>query len=98
GVPLDVRAPGLRLVVKRFEQLLLHALEGGALRLINGTSNRSAFETHANYLAGCVLVGAAAARQLTGSKSPDSRATLFLNAEPFEGALWRLISMLQAGG
>lgn len=95
------REDGLRNIIDRLEALYRKCVQGEQLGLaLGGTGKRqetiNPLETIANYAAGIVLIGTAAARQLSSLKTKPERVTF--NASPFEGAFWRWSSILSAGG
>jgi hypothetical protein len=101
-VTVPARRDGLTRVVERFEFILAEFLRGNSLeaiaRVVNPSSRiRNPLEAHANYCAGIILVGAAAARQLRQFDGKGKPGYSF-SAEPFKGAFWRCLCVLAAGG
>jgi len=98
-VPLANRKSGLEAALRRTEALYKGALAGaGGFAahedvVKNAPGMVSVLEAQANYLVGLVLLGTAAAGQLTSDK-PSTR----FNAEPEQGALWRFLALSHAGG
>jgi hypothetical protein len=100
NVETDLRLDGLTKVLRRMEILYQHAVTGRAiLTLQNYTKEdaglRSPLETQANYCAGVLMLGAAAARRL--DKVTDDGADNYFNCEPDHGIFWRFVATLQAG-
>lgn len=98
------RKDGLSRIVERFEILYELFLRGISLDLIDSRTKgklliTSPLEAYANYCAGLLIIGTAAAHQLGSFKSKGKKARhTYFNGEPFPGALWRCISLLHAGG
>lgn len=95
------RDQNLSRVLERVSWLYSHALNGEPIRAIVSNAlqlpgHAGLYESQANYIAGLLLIGAAAARQrhVHGGSAPRE----YFNAEPFTGAFWRCVSLLQAGG
>lgn len=94
------REEGLNRIVSRFEGLLDNLLRGKLTRAIEERSARAAqisnlLEGFANFAAAVVLIGAAAARQIQEKTGSANRK---FSLEPFEGAFWRLLCLMHAGG
>ncbi len=99
------RAPGLSKVLDRMQGLYLRTLQGEALQTVlewrqREVPSQNPLEVHARFLAGCMLVGSAAAHNLTriGLSDPTPKPPTYFVGEPFEGAFWQAMSTLTAGG
>jgi hypothetical protein len=95
----EQRRDGLLRTIRRFESLLHQLLLGRLGRLVEDRfnskpQNRSLFEASANFAAGLVFLGSAASRQLNNGGDHTRPFSL----QPFDGAFWRLICLLHAGG
>src|SRR5262249_42399984 len=67
-------------------------------RVIHFTSLvKNALEAYANYLAGVLIIGTAATRQLRQYGGNHKQQPLF-SAEPFKNAFWRCVCILASGG
>lgn len=95
-------APGrgavLSRIVERLESMLGHLDQGGHLDAVTRSGPeqgwvRTAFEMYANYCAGIMITGTAAARR---ASSPDE--PVYFRGEPVDGAFWRCVGLLTAGG
>jgi hypothetical protein len=96
------RKDGLLRVVERFEMVLDAFLRGKTVDVVGKVANvghrtQNLLDVHANYVAGILIVGTAASRQLRrfGDKPTQRRQ---FSGEPFRGAFWRCVSVLTAGG
>lgn len=92
------REDGLTRIITRFESLLRDAINGKWMSAVSETQagkELSPLETYGNFCAGLLLVGSACARTI-GTK--DGVEKLLFNVNHFENALWRLVSILLAGG
>lgn len=100
-VLMPVRRDGLARIVERFETLYADVLMGASLEMVSRTSaataKKSQYEAYANYCAGILIIGTAAARHLRRYKVKGSPLRLF-SGEPFRGAFWRCVCILAAGG
>jgi len=100
-VPTAKRIDGLSRIIQRFGEVYSDMLKGTALRGAQDTTAgklliESPLEAYANYAAGIAIVGTAAARQLKILRK--TKNGIFFQGNPFEGAFWRFIWILQAGG
>jgi NACHT domain-containing protein len=96
----EPRAEGLNRVIKRFEALLDRFLRGKFARIIDERAGKtpqvaSLLEALANFGAGVTLIGAAAARQLETLAGTSAKK---FSLDPFDGAFWRLLCLIHAGG
>lgn len=101
-VSAETRANGLRRIVERLEALYRKCVSGEYFHaVVTSVHKRRAvsnpLEVFSHYCAGVVLIGVAAARQLRGGKENEATA-VFFEANPVDGAFWRWISILSAGG
>jgi hypothetical protein len=101
-VAASSRKDGLLRIVERFEILFREFLRGDSLETVARVTNttsllRNPLEAYANYCAGVMIIGAAAARQLRQFNG-SQKAHRFFIAEPFKGAFWRSLCILAAGG
>ena len=99
-VPAGKRIEGLRRLTERFDEIYCDMLRGTALRRTQDATEgklliESPLEAYANYAAGVAIIGSAAACQLN---EIEEAGTFFFQGNPFEGAFWRFIWILQAGG
>lgn len=98
-VSAEDRREGLIRLIFRCQELYADALRGLAFETVYGLAEgkplmRSPLEAYSNYLAGVCMMGTAAVRQLQGKDGE----TLLFDGNPFEGAMWRFIWILHAGG
>lgn len=101
-VKVEERFIGLKRIVERFEILLCELLQGVSLDIINKqTQNKrtvkNPLEGYANYGAGLLIVGTAAAREIQIHQQQDTQILLF-NGNKFTGAFWQILCILSAGG
>jgi hypothetical protein len=101
-VDSSTRREGLSRLIDRLEGLYIHSTNGGPLTAVASVGIRSplvasALEAYANYCVGIVLLGSAAARRLRGLQG-DGEADRYFQCEPFAGAIWRFLAIVQAGG
>lgn len=86
-------------ILGRLESMLRSLAEGNHLDLITraGAEEGQAanpFAAYANYCAGIMIAGTAVARRA----SAVSQDQMYFQGEPFDGAFWQCIGILQAGG
>ena len=98
----ESREVGLRRIVSRFEMLYVDFLSGGSLDTVAKVTNftsllKNALEAYANYLAGLLIIGTAATRQLRQYTRNQKNQPQF-SAEPFRNAFWRCMCVLASGG
>lgn len=99
------RSAGLANIIDRFEELHKNVLLGAAFDTVAESSRRrllitSPLDAYANYSAGILLIGAAAARQ---SASLDEDTSQLKRPRRFrvnliDGGFWKSLSILHAGG
>lgn len=93
---------GLARIIERLEMMLGLLARGQHLDLVSklGVENGlagTALEAFANYCAGIMIVGTAAARRASRGSSKSTEQVYF-NGEPVPGGFWRCIGLLEAGG
>lgn len=90
-VPDDRRMQGLQRVLERLTGLYDELISGRAAPLVIGKSNlQNPLEFLSNYAVGLVRMGSIAAAQ---ARTIDDTIPLY-NLEPFDGALWRLVGLM----
>jgi hypothetical protein len=103
AVSSEIRLAGLLRVRLRFQELYCGILNGSALGIVMEATKLfplvgSPLEANACYCTGVVLVGAAASRRLQAERPKSSSNQGGFSLEPFEGALWRWLMLVHAGG
>jgi NACHT domain len=98
---METRQKGLERIIKRFEGLLDGILGGRLVRIVEECSAsapqvRSPFEAYGNFAACIVFIGSASARILKSQIATETAA--FFSLQVFDGAFWRLLFLLHAGG
>jgi hypothetical protein len=96
------RSDGLARIIERFEMMLGLLSQGKDLELITkagveGGMAGTALEAFANYCAGIMIIGTAAARRASKASSELSDQ-IYFNGEPVAGGFWRCVGLLEAGG
>lgn len=100
-VPSAKRVDGLNRIIQRFNEIYEDMLKGTALRRTQDATEgklliESPLEAYANYAAGICIMAAAAVKQFNQLKG--NKAKIYFQGNPFEGAFWKFIWILQAGG
>ena len=100
-VKYDDKKDGLFRTIGRFQELLNDFLQGKHIDIIyretlNKCSVHNPFEIYANYCAGLLILGTAAARQINTYNLSDEK--VFFKGEHFSGSFWRCVCTLHAGG
>jgi len=99
----ETRKDGLRRLIERFQVLFRELLQGHSLGAIDTHTRgrlliRSPLEAYANQCAGYLIIGTAAARQLTALQAASREPAPVFSADAFEGAFWQCLCLLHAGG
>lgn len=98
------RSKTLARIIERLEMMLRLLAQGRHLDAIarlgaeDGLAD-TAFAAYANYCAGIMIVGTAAARRATPPRAAGASATpVYFHGETAPGTFWRCIGVLEAGG
>lgn len=99
----ESRYDGLIKIIERFEELYKELIQGKSLDIINKNTQeklliKSPLEAFANQCAGLMILGTAAARQITKYKKLNESKVRLFNLEPSENIFWRCLCILYAGG